>query len=130
MKRIIALIMAVVSLFCVMSVSVGAEGINEDTVMVTANEVEFIFDADTTEEFREKAIAHYFNGEDDSIATYGIMCTLFGHKIESSVITAVTHKASATSPRCLQERYNVETCSRCDYTKSTKISAAYIVCCA
>ena len=130
MKKIIAFIMVVVSLLCMVSVSAGAEGIIEDTVTVTVNEVEFIFDADTTEEFREKAIAHYFIGEDNSTATYGLTCTLFGHKIESSVIAAVTHKAKATSPRCLQERYNVETCSRCDYTNSTKISAAYIVCCA
>ena len=129
MKRIISLIMAAVSLMCVMSVSAGAEGVSKDTFTVTVNETEFIFDADTTEEFHEKTITHYFNGEDDSVATYGLTCTLFGHKLESSVVTAVTHKASATSPRCLQERYNVEVCSRCDYTKSTKISAAYIVCC-
>lgn len=129
MKKIIALILVVISLFCVISVSAGAEGASEDTVTVTVNEVEFIFDADTTEEFREKAIEHYLNGEDDNTTTYGLMCTLFGHKTESSVITAVTHKVSATSPRCLRETYNVETCSRCDYTKSTKISSEYISCC-
>lgn len=130
MKKLIALIMVMVSLFCVMFVSAGAEGVSEDTVTIVVNETEFIFAADTTEEFREKAIAHYFDGEDDSVATYGLMCTLFGHKITSSVVAAVTHKVSATSPRCLQERYNVETCSRCDYTNSTKIDAKYIVCCA
>lgn len=130
MKRIIALIMAVVSLFCVTSVSAGAEGVSEDAVTVTANEVEFIFDADTTEEFREKAIAHYFSGEDDSTATYGLTCTLFGHKLTSSVVTAVTHKAKATSPRCLRETYNVETCSRCDYVNSVLLGSEYIVCCA
>lgn len=129
MKKIISLIMAVVSLCCVMSVSADAEGVSEDTVTVTVNETEFIFDADTTEEFREKAITHYFDGEDDGVATYGLTCTLFGHKLTSSVVTAVTHKAKATSPRCLSERYDVETCSRCDYTTSTKISSQYIVCC-
>ncbi len=130
MKRIISLIMAVVSLFCVMSVSAGAEGVDEGTVTVTVNETVFIFDADTTEDFRDKFIENYFNGEDDSATAYGLICTLFGHKLSSTVVTAITHKAKATSPRCLQERFNVENCSRCDYTKSTKISAAYIVCCA
>ena len=130
MKKIIALIMAIVSLLCVMSVSAGAEGVSEDTVTVTVNETVFIFDADTTEEFREKAMAHYFNGEDDSTAAYGLTCTLFGHKLTSSVVTAVTHKERATDPRCLRETFNVETCSRCDYVNSTLLGMEYISCCA
>lgn len=130
MKKIIALIMVVVSLFGVMSVSAGAEGASEDTVTVTVNETMFIFDADTSEDFREKVIAHYFNGENDGAATtYGIMCTAFGHKTESSVVFAVTHKVRDTSPRCRQEIYEVTTCSRCDYLKSEKIDSKYIVCC-
>lgn len=128
MKKIIALILVVVSLFSVMSISVYAEDANENTVTVTVNDVEFIFEADTTEDFRNKAIAHYFS-HDDGATAYGLTCTLFGHKIESSVVTAVTHKAKATDPRCLQETYNVETCSRCDYTNKTMIGSAYISCC-
>ena len=130
MKRIIALIMAVVSLFCVMSVSTGAQGVDESTVTVTVNEVEFVFDADTTEVFRDKFIENYFNGEDDSATAYGLTCTLFGHKIETTSVTAVTHKVLSTSPRCLREIYDVDTCTRCDYTKSTLITSSYIVCCA
>ncbi len=130
MKRIIALIMVVVSLFCMMSVSAGAQGVDEDTVIITANETVFIFDADTTVDFREKFIANYFNGEDDGVTTYGLTCTLFGHKIETTSVTTVTHKAKATSPRCLREIYDVDNCTRCDYTKSTKKDATYIVCCA
>lgn len=130
MKRIIALIMAVVSLFCVMSVSAGAQGVDEGTVTVTVNETVFIFDSDTTEDFRNKFIDSYFNGEDDGVVTYGLTCTLFGHKIETTSVTAVTHKAKATSPRCLREIYNVDNCTRCDYTKSTLKNSDYIVCCA
>ncbi len=129
MKKTIALILVVVSLFSVMSISAYAEDATENTVTVTVNETEFVFDADTSEEFRNKAIAHYFNHEDDGAAAYGLTCTLFGHKLESSVVTAVTHKAKATDPRCLQETYNVETCSRCDYTNSTLLSSSYISCC-
>lgn len=129
MKRIISLIMAVVSLFCVMSVSAGAEGLDEGTVTVTVDETVFIFDAGTTEDFRDKFIEDYFNGEDDGATAYGLMCTLFGHKLETSSVTAIKHKEKATSPRCLREIYTVETCSRCDYTKSTLKAASYIVCC-
>ena len=129
MKKIIALIMVVVSLFSVMSISAYAENATENTITVTVNEVEFIFDAETSEDFRNKAIAHYFNHDDDGAAAYGLTCTLFGHKLESSVITAITHKVRTTSPRCLEETYNVETCSRCDYTNSTLLDSIYIVCC-
>ena len=129
MKKIIALILVVVSLFSVMSISAYAEDANENTVSVTVNDVEFIFDADTTEDFRNKFIAHYFNHGDDGATSYGLTCSLFGHKIESSVVTAVTHKVLSTSPRCLRETYNVETCSRCDYTNKSLLSSTYIVCC-
>lgn len=130
MKKIIALIMAVVSLLCVMSVSAGAEGVSDETITVTVNETVFIFDADTTVELRDAVIESYFTGEDNRMAVYGLTCTLFGHKLESSIVTAITHKAKATSPRCLRERFDVEVCSRCDYTKSELISNDYIVCCA
>jgi len=129
MKKIIALILVVVSVFFIMSISAYAENTAENTVTVTVNETVFVFDTDTTEDFRNKAIAHYFNHDDDGAATYGLTCTLFGHKIESSVVSVITHKAKATSPRCLQERYNTETCSRCDYTNATLLSSSYIVCC-
>ncbi len=128
MKKIIALILVAASLFSVLSVSVYAEDAGEDTVTVTVDGVEFIFDSDTSEEFRNKAIAHYFE-HDDEATTYGLMCTLFGHKLENSIISAVTHKARATDPRCLRQRFNTEVCTRCDYTNSTLIDAKYISCC-
>lgn len=127
MKKIIALILVIVSLFSVMSISVYAEGTEENTVTVTVNDVEFVFDADTSEEFRSKAIAHYFNH--DGTVTYGLTCTLFGHKLENSLTYAITHKVRSTDPRCYRETYNTEVCSRCDYTNSTLISTSYISCC-
>ncbi len=130
MKKIIALIMVVVSLFSVMSISAYAEEVDETTVTVTVNEIEFIFDANTSEEYRNKIIAHYFDENDEDVAKYGLMCTLFGHKLESSVITTITHKAKATAPRCLRETYDTEACTRCDYTYADLISASYIDCCA
>lgn len=129
MKRIIAVIMAVVSLFCVMSVSAGAEGVDEGTVTVTVNETDFIFDANTTEEVRERIIDNYFNGEDDTATTYGLMCTLFGHKTETTSLITVTHNVRTSAPRCRRDIYSVDTCSRCDYTKSTMTSSTYIYCC-
>lgn len=129
MKKIISLVLVFVSIFSAMSISAYAEDTTENTVTVTVNGVEFVFDADTSEDFRNKAIAHHFSHGDNSATTYGLTCTLFGHKLESSVITTVTHKVSSTAPRCLRETYDTEACTRCDYANATLISATYIYCC-
>lgn len=128
MKKIIALMLVVISVFSVMSISVYAEDTANNSVTVTVNETTFIFDADTSEDFRNKAISNYFNPENDG-ATYGLTCTLLGHKLESSVMTTITHKVRATDPRCLRETYNVEVCTRCDYTNPILIGSSYISCC-
>lgn len=129
MKKIIALILAVVSIFSVMSISVYAEEAEENTVVVTVDDTDFIFNANTSEEFRNKIIMHHITPDEDNAQAYGLMCTLFGHKLVSEVVTVVTHKVRSTNPRCLQETYNDEACTRCDYTNSTLISSSYISCC-
>lgn len=129
MKRVIALILVIVSLFSVMSISVYADDATENTVTVTVNEIEFIFDANTSEETRNKFIEYYINPVDDDAETYGLTCTLFGHDLESTVVKTITHKAKATNPRCLEEKHSLEACTRCDYTTRSLISSTYISCC-
>ena len=128
MKKIIALILVVASVFSVMSISAYAEDENANSVTVVANGVEFIFEADTSEEFRNEFITDYFGGDDEA-STYGLTCTLFGHDIETSIVTTVTHKERATAPRCLEKTYEVENCTRCDYSNSVLIYSRYISCC-
>lgn len=128
MKKIIALIMTMVLAFSVMSISVYAEDTAEN-VVVSVNGVDFIFDTDTSEDFRNKFIADYFNPEDDGVEAYGLTCTLLGHNIETSSTTVITHNARTSAPRCLKEIYSVETCTRCDYVSKTLISGSYISCC-
>ncbi len=130
MKKIVALIMVFVSLFSVMSISAYAEDKNENAVTVVVDGVEFIFAADTTEEFRDKFIADYFNEDTDDTSAYGLTCTLFGHKYEESIVTAIIHKERATEPRCLRQTYSMEACTRCTYAQKTLISQVYISCCA
>ena len=43
MKKIIALIMAMVCVFSAMTISVYADGEEENTVTVTVNDIEFVF---------------------------------------------------------------------------------------
>ena len=129
MKKIISLVMVIVSLFSVMSMSVYAEDTNENTVSVVVNETEFIFDGETSEDFREKAIAVYFEENNSEAGTYGLTCTLFGHDFEESIVSAIIHRDKPTDPRCLLQTYKMEACTRCTYAQKTLLSESYISCC-
>ena len=103
-----------------------------ETEEVTTAEIEiFIENEDISEETREKIIAYYSdpNHEDNGIATCGLTCTLFGHKLENSTVRTVTHKARSSAPRCLEKIYDYNACTRCDYETSEVISSTYIYCC-
>lgn len=125
-KRILALILCVAMLFCafVMPTNATETAVDEDTVIIIENE-------NISEETKAKIIAYYTNGEDhnNDSATYGLTCTLLGHKLESSRVYKITHKARTTSPRCLKKTYDYDTCTRCDYENSTLLTSIYIVCC-
>lgn len=128
MKKIIALVMSVILVFSVMSVSVYAEDTAEN-IVVSVNGVDFIFDADTSEDFRNKFIENYFNPDEDGAEAYGLTCTLLGHNIETSSSVVITHNARTSAPRCLQETYSVDTCTRCNYSNATLLKSVYISCC-
>lgn len=127
--KILAILMAAIisaSLFA-MPASAAEDAHEEHT------HIEIIFeDENVSPELKEKATAFYLNGgeETDGAATYGLTCTLFGHKLESSTTSTITHKARTTVPRCLKKTYDYEACTRCDYENSTLRSSSYIYCCA
>ena len=68
------------------------------------------------------------NGADSEIEPYGIAC-LFGHKYVTENVITITHCASDTQPRCLEEIFEISECSRCGKTKTERISYTYIACC-
>ena len=90
-----------------------------------------IVNQNISEETKTKAIAFYTNGGDEKedISTYGLTCTLLGHKLESTQVYKITHEVRATSPRCLKKTYDYSNCTRCDYEESLLTSSQYIVCC-
>lgn len=127
MKKVISLIL---SLCFILSLGVIPSSAEE---AVETNDVTIIIhNEDISEETKEKLIAFYSDPEAqaNNATTYGLTCTLFGHDIESSMTTVITHKVRATTPRCQQKKYNYESCTRCDYENSTLLSTAYIDCCA
>lgn len=125
-KRLLAIIMVIAILMCLFAIPVSAEESTEETYIEI-----FFEDENVSEELKAKAIAFYTNPtpEDDN-TTYGLTCTLLGHKIETTTTYSITHKARTTAPRCLKRLYEYEACTRCDdYEKSTLISSTYIYCC-
>ncbi len=124
-KTLFAILFAVILLICACIVPTSAKG-------TTNNDVEIIIYDEVSEETKEKIERYFANGEpaeDDGITTYGLTCTLLGHKIQSTIVGTVNHKVRSTSPRCLEKTYEYEACTRCDYETSTLIDSEYIICC-
>lgn len=128
MKKLFAFIMTIALVFGVMSISASAEDASEN-IIVNDGQTVFIFENGVSSEMQSRFIADYYNLDDNGAETYGLTCTLFGHKLESTTAITITHKVSATAPRCLREYYDFEACSRCDYSNSTFLYSEYISCC-
>ncbi len=126
MKKVISLILSLCFILSLSVIPASAEEAveNNDVTIIIHNE-------DISEETKEKLIAFYSDPEsqNNTSTTYGLTCTLFGHKLEASVVTTITHKVNATAPRCQEKRYDYESCTRCDYENSTLIGTTYIYCC-
>ena len=128
MKKVIALILSICFILSLGVIPASAEEAvveNNDIVIIIHNE-------DISEETKAKIVSYYSDPEahNDTATTYGLTCTLFGHKLESTTLTTVTHKVRSTAPRCQEKLYDYEACTRCDYENSTLLSNSYIYCCA
>lgn len=125
-KKVFSLILALATLLCTVVIPANAAEAE------THEHIEIIIENENiSEETKAKIITFYSNGgeEKEGVATYGLTCTLFGHNLESSAVSTVTHKARATAPRCLKKIYNYESCTRCDYENSILAAKQYIYCC-
>ncbi len=127
-KKLFALLLALTLLTCtfVMPTSAKEETVNENV------EIEILSD-NVSEETKANIEKYFANGEpaeDDGASTYGVTCTLLGHKLTDPItVVSTIHKVRTTAPRCCQKTYKYEECTRCDYTKSTLLNTKYIACC-
>lgn len=64
-----------------------------------------------------------------SVSPNNIICTLFGHDLSTTTVTATHHKVHVHEPRCLVEIYHVTACSRCNYTDPQLVGSGFICCC-
>lgn len=127
MKKVISLILSLCFIL-----SLGVFPASAEEAVETSDVTIIIHNEDISEETKEKLIAFYSDPEAQAndTATYGLTCTLFGHKLESTTTSVITHKVRTTVPRCQKKTYNYEACTRCDYENSTLYSTTYIDCCA
>lgn len=126
-KRILSLALTLIMILGIFVMPTSATAEEPATA-----EVEIIIEnEDISEETRAKIIAYFSDPdrEDDGAATYGLTCTLFGHKLESTTVRSVTHKVRTTAPRCLEKIYDYDGCTRCDYEDATLLGSSYIFCC-
>lgn len=130
-KRFLAILMVLaISVSLIVMPTSAAEA--EDTHKHDHIEIYFE-DENLSEEFKAEATAYFLNGgaeADNETATYGLTCTLFGHKITSVTTHIYTHKVNPTPPRCIRETYAYDSCERCDYKTTELLSTTYIACCA
>ena len=93
-------------------------------------EKEIVFNDNSVFSEDEKTIiTAALNSEQETYGTYGSKCTLFGHTYKTEYVTAITHKASNTNPRCLREVYETKICEDCSDTQTRLINSTLIACC-
>ena len=128
MKRIISLMSIVCLLMCGFSMSSSASENNTfiyDNKEITVENTELSYE-------EMKAIADAVAGveSENNVNARGILC-IFGHKLTTSSVTEITHNAYTTTPKCIENKYLVESCTResCDYINETLISSMRIATC-
>lgn len=125
-KSLLSLILATAISLSILSIPAFAENTEEEHT-----HIEIIFDGDVSDEYKEKATHYFLSGEEneDDSCTYGIICQMNGHNLETNNIKKITHKVNKLDPKCLEEIYRYSACTRCSYETSTLLSSRYISCC-
>ena len=129
LTKAICFVLALAFMFSAFQIFSFAE--ETDACAHNDGEITVIVPETASEEAKAKIHAHFCGECDEAVSaeTRGLTCTLFGHKLETGSTTTITHKVRTTAPRCLEEIYTYEICSRCDYESYLLASSAYIYCC-
>ena len=128
MKKTVSIILvAIMMLSAALNISAYGDASN----IHTFGNISVIFEDDSALTFEEQAatakmIIAKSNGD---ATTYNLLCTLFGHTYDVETVTTVTHKVNSSAPRCLEEHYNMSTCSRCGNQQLEFLYSQYIDCC-
>ena len=126
-KRLTIIFMVVVLTFCAIC-SVSADTISGNIYQIGNVTITFGADSQLSVEQQEN-IAQLLVNPQYGVAQANLICNIFGHKNSMEGVTTITHKVSATSPRCLEEFFTITTCSRCNESTVERDGFGYITCC-
>ena len=119
-----------ITIICVACFCVHPFAIYTSASIITIDNIDVIFDNDSSLSTEEKqTIAEYLVNGTTNVQTYGLICNVFGHKNSTEYVTTITHCAYSTAPRCLDEQWEIVTCSRCNNTETTRIAFSLVDCC-
>jgi len=127
MKKIVLIFLAAI---CATSFCTHISASNENPSIISIDSVDILFSENSTLSYEEKQIiAEALLIDSPDAQAYNLLCNLFGHKNTTENVTTLTHCARATAPRCLEEEWQVTSCSRCGNTETTRIAYGYKNCC-
>ena len=131
MKRLISLSLALIFVF-LLCFTISAD--TADNNVVNIADYTIVFDDNTSFSKEEQLLiaqyrANYNFSSPTTTNTYGLMCTLFGHKTTTETIVVTEHCVRDTAPRCLETLERITVCSRCDHTEIEVLNSTYMYCC-
>ena len=129
MKKICTAVMIIICLIVTINI-VSADSSREIRIEYADEDITVIFDGSSSddEQLCKKIADRLVYGDNENEVEPISLCWLFGHDITTSSVSVITHKVLKHSPRCLEEVYDVQTCSKCDYYKEELVASYYIVC--
>lgn len=103
------------------------------TYIYQVNNIEVRITHDGLSEDKLLQLAQLLAGgsSNSDIQTYGLMCTLFGHKLVTTENEVVTHMVFDTYPHCELKHYTTTLCERnnCNYAETELLSTSKVGCC-
>ena len=127
MKKLLTTLLATILVLCACFSSSANQAVGN---VYEIGDKTIIFDEASAFSVEEQQhIAELIVNPENQASTYGLVCTLFGHKNTSETVVSITHCVEPKSPRCLQELFAVTTCSRCDESTVVSTGYSYITCC-
>lgn len=127
MKRLTIILMIITLAVC-STFGVSADEKVGNTYQIENVTVVFEADSQLSAEQQEN-IAQLLVNPEYGVTQANLICNIFGHKNTTEGVSTITHKVSATSPRCLEEFFTITTCSRCNESTVERNAAVYIFCC-
>lgn len=137
MKRVLKLVAITFLFFNILTVFSFASGMSTYTFYYNDREIT-VESTYLTEDDAQKIADYIVYGimpaspiEPGNILNTPLLCILFGHSIETSIAIETIHNVYTTSPKCVENKYSVEVCTRssCDYFESTLIYSHRIALC-